>query len=57
MKTIFECTVTTETGRVFNNPLMLSELNLLNQLLKENKKVEIKRVQISKEEFKRIFGR
>ncbi len=56
MKTIYQCKVTAHSGRVFeNNPIKLSELHILAQMLKENKKVEITRVQVSIETYKQIF--
>ena len=57
MKTrdILECTVTTKEGRVFSNPLMLSELHILGQLHRENKSVKVERITIDEEHFKQIF--
>jgi hypothetical protein len=56
MKEYLKCKVTTKGGTTFDNPLKLSEANLIPQMLKENKCVLIERVQCSKEQYQQIFG-
>ena len=56
MKKYLSCTVTSNLGLVFDNPLKLSEVHLISQLAKENKKVVVTMIVCSKEQYKQIFG-
>ncbi len=55
-KQYLHCIITTHEGREFFNPLKLSEVNLVNQILKENSKVEITLSVTTKEHYKYLFG-
>lgn len=55
-RTYLKCTVTSENGRVWENPLMLSEIHLVNTLAKEHLSVLVERVTVDEESYRFIFG-
>lgn len=56
MKTYFKLTITDKKGKTYQNPLQNSELNLIPQILKENKSILLERASCDAKEYKLIFG-
>lgn len=56
MKTVYFLTIIQDKGKVLDQYLRLSEINLLPQILKENKAVNIQRVQMKIEQYRLIFN-
>jgi hypothetical protein len=55
MKKYYSLLITCNRGKIHTTNLMLSEIDLLPQILKENKSVEIKISKCTKEEYELIF--
>jgi hypothetical protein len=55
-KKYLKVTVTRFNNETFENPLRLSEVNLINKLVKENKAVNIVLTECTESWYKLIFG-
>ncbi|MEE9571520.1 MAG: hypothetical protein V3W20_00560 [Candidatus Neomarinimicrobiota bacterium] len=55
-KIFLQCKVTSKTGRVFNNPLKLSEVRFVSQLAQENMQVVVWIVTVTPKTYKATFG-
>jgi hypothetical protein len=56
MKTVYFLTITQDKGKTLEQYLKLSEINLLTKILRENKMVNIQRVQITEQQYKLKFN-
>ncbi len=56
-KKYLKCTVTPNVGKVFENPLKLSEAYMISQLAQENNNVLVKFVETDESTYNFIFGK
>ena len=56
MREYINCSVVSNKGVLFQNPLKLSESHLIVKLARENKIVEVNIVECNEETYKFIFG-
>lgn len=55
-KKYLHCIVTTNDGRVFENPLKLSEARLISQMAQENKSVLVTTRECTQQYYEMTFG-
>ena len=56
LKKYLDVFVKENNGKVYSNPLKLSEVHLITQILKENQSVEISITECTEARYKSIFG-
>jgi len=56
MKRYLQCTIETNNGQIIDNPLKLSEVHLITQIVKENKKVIVELKEMNPTRYKLVFG-
>lgn len=56
MREYYHIVVRRKDGSTYDNPLKLSELHILREILKNNVTVSVLRGQMTKEQYKATFG-
>lgn len=57
MKKYLHLTITRSNGETYTNPLTLSEVHLISQIVKENKSVLVSLEETTQANYKALFGK